>query len=203
MPTGSSVGAKMRRATRSAKTVSSAPTSAAGTMRDARRTHEAAGDRRRHEGDEGDRSGGGGGERGQRDADQHQAQPGAPDPDAERGSGVVAELEQAQAATEHERHRHQHGERDADRANVLPPAAVERAGQPHGGALDLVDLGAGDQVVGDGGDGEADADPDQDQAIALHAALPRAQVRPAPRSAGRRAGRRPRPGRCHRRRRRS
>ena len=166
----------MRRATRSEKTVSSAPVSAAGTIvtPGERTRRRAIGAPTRAMKAIGPAEAVAIAAR--RDRHQHQGQPGAPDPDAERGRGVGAELEQAQAATEHERHRHQHGEGDADRADVLPPAAVERAGQPHGGALNLVDLGAGDQVVGDGGDGEADADPDQDQAIALHAALPGAQV---------------------------
>ena len=58
MPTGSSVGRERRRATRSEQVTSSIPISAAGTSASAE-PDEAAGDRRRDEGDEGDRAGGG------------------------------------------------------------------------------------------------------------------------------------------------
>ncbi len=60
-PTGSSVGANSRRATRSEQHDSSAPTSAAGHERQ-RVARQPAGDRRGDERDEDDRSGGGGGD---------------------------------------------------------------------------------------------------------------------------------------------
>jgi hypothetical protein len=59
---------------------------------------------------------------------------------------------------------------------VLPPAPVERSGEPHGSALRLVDLGPGDQIVHDRGHGEPDPDADQDQAVPVDTPLVREHV---------------------------
>ena len=57
-----------------------------------------------------------------------------------------------------DRQRPQHEQPEPDQPHLFPAASVERTGHPDRGALDVVDLGAGDQVVDDGVDGEAEAD---------------------------------------------
>ena len=61
-----------------------------------------------------------------------------------------------------------------ERPDVFPAAAVERAGQPHRGALRVVDLGPGQQVGRHARRARGrDADADQDQPVRRDAALAR------------------------------
>ena len=119
MPTGSSVGAKT-----AGHEIGDDREQRADQRRrddaDARRAHQAAGDRRCHEGDEGDRPGRGRGRSPPGRRHQHERQPGAPDPDTERGRGVGAELEQAQLRPSTSVSGISTSERDADRAARAP-----------------------------------------------------------------------------------
>ena len=146
-PTGSSVGANSRRATRSDSSTSRAPTSAAGTSASgspvSRRAIGPATKATKMIGPAAAVA-----VRGEGDGDEHERQPGALDADAEALGGVVAELQHAQ--------RTRSGRRragistsvgDGDGPHVLPAAPVEAAGEPDDGPLSLEDLGAREQVL--------------------------------------------------------
>ena len=94
-PTGSSVGAKSRRATRSEATSSSAPHGGGRGQPERAGADQPAGDLRRHQRDEADRAGRRRGDGGQRRPDEQQRGPDRLDPDAEAPGGVVAQLEHA------------------------------------------------------------------------------------------------------------
>ncbi len=193
----------MRRAARSARTVTSAPTNAAGTMH-------ARGEltRRRATGPDTNATKATGPRRGdaecrQADTDEHQHQLGAADVHPEPCRCVIAEVEAIEVALHQDRQRPQHRECDGDDANLVPTATVQRAGQPHCGALHVVDLGAGDQVVDRRRDREPCTDADEHQAVRLQRRASMRASRPPRRQRVRLQQRPSTPGRCWRRSRRS
>ena len=146
-PTGSSVGGEAAAGRRGRTTSSStAPTSAGGDQGE-RCVDQPAGDRGGDERDERDGAGRRGGDGGERDADEHQqrrgsARPGRRDPWRCRRRAAAC----AAAGSSEQRAGTSTSIASRDRADVVPAAAVERAGQPHRGALRVVDLGPGQQV---------------------------------------------------------
>ena len=151
-PTGSSVGANSRRATRSDE--QHEERSDAGGGHDAVRAgdrRQAAGDRGGDEGDEDDRPGGRRptARRARRRAMISSELGCARRATPSAAGGVVAELQHARA--ERTGRTTISGTRTtraiADRADVLPAAPVEAAGEPHRGPLGVEDLGPGEQVV--------------------------------------------------------
>ena len=81
-----------------------------------------------------------------------------------------------------------------DRPDVLPAAAVQAAGEPHGGPLGVEDLGPGEQVGGDRAEHRGDADADEHEPVAGDAPLVGEQVDGERGRARRRRARRRSPG---------
>ncbi len=75
-----------------------------------------------------------------------------------------------------ERDRHQDHQCRAHRHHVLPPAAVEAAGDPHHRAGGVVHVARGQQVLGQVARDRRDPHPDQDHPEALDALAPRQRV---------------------------
>ena len=151
-PTGSSVGANSRRATRSEQQHEQARRRAPPAPTASGRARQAAGDRRRRRARRSRSARRRGGDRGRGRRRRAGARSRLRSTrDAEAPRGVVAELQDAQRAEQATTTGSSTSVGDADRAHVLPAPAVEAAGEPHDGPLGLEDLGPGQQVRRDAG----------------------------------------------------
>ena len=169
MPTGSSVGASTRRATRSEATSSRAPTAAAGQQGGAAAADQPAGDlAATTRATKPIGPGGGTATAASADADEQQAR--ARDrstrvPRPAAASSPRSSMRRCRASSEGDR-RQQRPARQPSGRHVVPAPPVEAAGQPHHRPLGVVDLGPGQQVRGDRRQHRRDADADQHQPVA-------------------------------------